>query len=113
HLFGVAQAPPPPDVTNAPQTQMNLLLSAVFASSDPQQGLAIIGETAQNTKVYAVGAGVRQGTRLHSVYHDRVLLDRGGALESLSLPKPNTAGLQINRPTPRAPAAAAPAPAPA
>jgi general secretion pathway protein C len=96
HLFDVAQSEPtaPED---AQPTQMNLVLSAVFAANDPAKGLAVIGDSPQSAKVYAVGATVRPGTRLHSVYLDRVILDRNGQLETLSLPKPSTAGITINR----------------
>ena len=101
HLFGIPQAEQtaPED---AQPTQMNLVLSAVFASNDPTKGLAVIGESPQSAKVYAVGATVRPGTKLHSVYLDRVLLDRNGQLETLSLPRPSTAGIAITR-TPVAP----------
>jgi general secretion pathway protein C len=104
HLFDVAQSEQvaPED---AQPTQMNLVLSAVFAANDPTKGLAVIGESPQSAKVYAVGAVVRPGTKLHSVYLDRVILDRNGQLETLSLPRPSTAGIAINR------AAAAPRPA--
>jgi len=96
HLFGEAQAEQtaPED---APATQINLVLSAVFAANDPTKGLAVIGESPQSAKVYAVGATVRPGTRLHSVYLDKVILDRNGQLETLSLPRPSTAGLTITR----------------
>jgi general secretion pathway protein C len=105
HLFGVPQAEQaaPED---AQPTQMNLVLSAVFASSDPTKGLAVIGESPQSAKVYTVGSVVRPGTKLHSVYLDRVILDRNGQLETLSLPRPNTASLGITRTA----AAAAPRP---
>jgi general secretion pathway protein C len=98
HLFGVPQTETPQDSTNAPQTQMNLVLSAVFAADDPAKGLAIIGDSAQSAKVYSVGAAVRPGTKLHAVYADRVILDRNGQLEALALPKQSTAALAINRP---------------
>lgn len=100
HLFDVATAGPPPDAANAPPTQANLVLSAVFASEDPAKGLAIIGESAQSAKVFAVGGAVQPGVRLHAVYIDRVILDRNGALEALSLPKRNSGALVINRPPP-------------
>jgi len=92
HLFGEAQAEQaaPED---APPSQANLVLSAVFAANDPTKGLAVIGESPQSAKVYAVGSVVRPGTKLHSVYLDRVILDRNGSLETLSLPRPNTAGI--------------------
>jgi general secretion pathway protein C len=84
----------------APETQLNLVLSAVFASEDPEKGLAIIGESAQQTKVYSVGDTIRSGTRLHEVYVDRVILDRGGALETLALPKRNQTAVMASRPPP-------------
>jgi len=98
HLFDVAEAPAAPDAANAPATQANLVLSAVFAAEDPTKGLAIIGESAQGAKVFAVGSAVRPGLKLHSVYIDRVILDRNGSLEALALPKRNSAALVINRP---------------
>src|SRR5262245_5654620 len=73
HLFGVPQAETNPEEVRP--TQVALVLSAVFASSDPTKGLAIIGESAAAAKVYTVGAAVRAGVRLHSVYPDKVLLD--------------------------------------
>ena len=38
------------------------------------KGLAIIGESAQGAKVFAVGGMVRPGLKLHSVYIDKVIL---------------------------------------
>jgi general secretion pathway protein C len=92
HLFGEVKAEQtaPED---APPSQANLVLAGVFAANDPTKGLAMIGESVQSAKVYAVGAMVRPGTRLHSIYVDRVILDRNGQLETLSLPKPSTAGI--------------------
>jgi general secretion pathway protein C len=105
HIFGTAQDEPVA-AEDAKETQMNLVLSAVFAANDPAKGLAVIGDSPQSAKVYAVGAVVRPGTKLHSVYLDRVILERNGQLETLSLPRPSTAGLAITRT-----AAAAPRPA--
>lgn len=101
HLFDVASAAPTQDVTNAPPTQANLVLTAVFASPDPTKGLAIIGESAQSARVFAVGGAVQPGVRLHQVHSDRVILDRAGRLETLSLPRRGSgAALVINRPPP-------------
>ena len=89
HLFGIAAAPGASelDPSAAPATQMSLVLVGTIAQTDPEKGLAIIGESAATAKVYAVGKTVTGGTRLHSVYPDRVILDRGGKLEALMLPK--------------------------
>lgn len=88
HLFGIATAGPASgDPANAPQTQLNLVLAGTFATDDPETGVAIIGETAANAKVYKVGKPVPGGARLHAVYTDRVVLDRNGQLETLLLPR--------------------------
>src|ERR1700738_3778302 len=76
----------------APQTSMPLVLTGIIAGNDPQNGLAILGQSAQTTKVYAVGDSVPGGAKLHSVYSDRVVIDREGQLESLSLPRQVTPG---------------------
>ena len=86
HLFGTAPQPKQ-DGANAPQTTIPLVLTGTIAGNDPQNGLAILGQTAQTAKVYAVGDNVPGGAKLHSVYSDRVVLDRGGQLESLALPR--------------------------
>jgi general secretion pathway protein C len=93
NLFGrapvVAQAQDP---GNAPPTSMPLVLTGIIAADDPQNGLAILGQTAQMTKVFAVGDNVPGGARLHSVFSDRVVIDRGGHLETLVLPRQVAAG---------------------
>ena len=88
HLFAV-----PPvtatqqDAANAPQTSMPLVLTGIISGDDPKYGLAILGQTAQSTKVFAVGDNVPGGAKLHSVFNDRVVIDRGGHLETLVLPR--------------------------
>lgn len=89
-LFG---APKPAAVANAadaPRTSIPLVLTGIIAANDPRQGLAILGENAASTKVYAVGDTVPGGVRLHSVLNDKVILDRNGTLESLTLPRQST-----------------------
>jgi general secretion pathway protein C len=87
HLFG--QAPPPPAVNdaNAPETNMPLVLTGIIAATDPKNGLAIIGTSATNAKVYAVSQRVPGNAQVHAVYVDRVLLERNGTLEALMLPR--------------------------
>ncbi len=86
HLFGVATADPAvQDPDNAPQTTANLVLTGTIASQDPKRGVAIISDGGP-AKVYSVGDGIG-GAALHSVYLDRVILDRGGTLETLPLPR--------------------------
>jgi general secretion pathway protein C len=89
HLFGVAGAPEAgaTDPSSVAATQMNLVLVGTIAETDPERGYAIIGESAATAKVYAVGKTITGGTKLHSVYPDRAILDRGGKLEALLLPR--------------------------
>ncbi|HWW19383.1 MAG TPA: type II secretion system protein GspC [Steroidobacteraceae bacterium] len=94
HLFGSAAIASNGD---APQTTMPLILAGVIADKDPNKGQAIIGENATAAKLYAVGGSIPGGARLHAVYADRVLLERNGALEALSLPRNESpAGRGIN-----------------
>jgi general secretion pathway protein C len=94
HLFGVAGAVDAgsSDPNAVAATQMALVLVGTIAHSDPARGYAIIGDSAATAKVYAVGKTITGGTKLHAVYADRVILDRGGKLEALLLPKKYTGG---------------------
>jgi general secretion pathway protein C len=97
HLAGTApQASSGEDVR---PSNIPLVLTGTIAGNDPQNGLAILGQTAQTAKVYAVGDMVPGGAKLHSVYSDRVVIDRNGQLESVSLPRQMIAG---NAPPPSA-----------
>jgi general secretion pathway protein C len=87
HLFGVAVADPSlQDPENAPQSSANLLLAGTIATQDPKRGIAIISDAGGPSKVYSVGERIG-GASLHSVYLDHVILDRGGALETLLMPR--------------------------
>jgi general secretion pathway protein C len=85
HLFGLAETPTQ-DPASAPQSSANLILAGTIATQDPRRGVAIIAERGGPSKVYAVGERIG-GASLHSVYLDRVILDRAGALETLLLPR--------------------------
>ncbi|MEO8306861.1 MAG: type II secretion system protein GspC [Pseudomonadota bacterium] len=84
NLFGQAAAPAGAD---APVTSMALILAGTIADIDEKRGYAILGKSATEMKGYSVGETVPGGARLHAVLVDRVLLDRGGTIESLLLPK--------------------------
>jgi len=92
HLFGAAPALKQ-DGADAPQTSMPLVLTGIIAADDPQNGLAILGQSAQSAKVYAVGENVPGGAKLHSVFSERVLIERDGRLESLALPRQLSPGV--------------------
>jgi general secretion pathway protein C len=99
HLFGNAAVQATGDAANAPPSSMPLVLAGVLATDDPQQGMAIIGESATAAKVVSVGKQVPGGAQLHSVYADRVIIDRGGVLESVFLPR-RTSGSSLPPPPP-------------
>jgi general secretion pathway protein C len=100
HLFGNAAAQATGDAANAPPSSMPLVLTGLFATQDPKEGMAIIGESAQAAKFVRVGQQVPGGAQLHSVYNDRAIIDRSGTLESVFLPK-NTGGpLAMSAPPP-------------
>ena len=87
HLFGTAAIEATGDAASAPATSLRLTLAGTIAGQDPAKGWAIIGQTAQDAKVYATGANIPGGARLKEVYADRVILERGGRLVALALPR--------------------------
>jgi general secretion pathway protein C len=108
HLFGNAAVQASGDGLNAPPSSMPLVLAGVLATEDPKEGMAIIGESAQAAKVVAVGQQVAGGAQLDSVYHDRAIINRGGALEAVFLPRQSGGGMVANAPPPPPMASAAP-----
>ena len=93
HPFGERSQEAEPvvqNVTDAPDTTLSLELKGILASGegDPN-GKAIVSANRGEDKTYNVGQTIDagSGTTLHSVYADRVLLNRGDRLETLRLPK--------------------------
>ena len=89
NLFGNANAPKPvapvQEVTEVPQTQLNLVLSGVVSSNDPNRGAAII-EYRNNQDTYGVGDKI-EGTSvtLDEIYADRVIIKNRVTRETLML----------------------------
>lgn len=105
HIFGEArgEAAPPPEKNHQDiaETRLNLSLKGTITANDPDLSIAIISGTGDGEKVYLVRDSVAAGTTLHAVYADRVILNRGGALEALKLPKEFPQGSQpVRRATP-------------
>lgn len=106
HPFGFSPVVAKQDESTARATTLPLVLTGIIAANDPQYGLAILGQSAQTTKVYPVGDNVPGGAKLHAVYPDHVVIDRGGVLETLALPRnvsanvppPTTAALNMESP---------------
>ncbi|MGQ8366516.1 type II secretion system protein GspC [Glaciecola sp. 1036] len=89
NLFGdVEQAPPQQkveEITEAPETQLNLLLSGVVASSEQGKGAAVIAYR-NNQATYAIGDTI-EGTNvtLEEIYKDRVIIKNRQVRETLML----------------------------
>lgn len=88
NLFGNAAAKPTEpvaQVTDAPETRLNLTLTGVVASSNQEAGTAII-EHRGSQAVYGLGEKI-EGTNatLQSVYNDRVIIKNGVRNETLML----------------------------
>jgi general secretion pathway protein C len=101
HLFGEADADsvmitaaPVEDHENLAETRLNLSLRGTLASPNPEAAIAIIADARNEEKVYAIRDTVTTGATLHAVYADRVVLNRGGTLEVLKLPKEFPQGSQ-------------------
>jgi general secretion pathway protein C len=95
HLFGQAADQPQVavvEVVDAPDTTLSLTLRGILSKEGDPNGSVII-ESRSDSKTYYVGQPIdgADGATLHSVYADRVLLDRSGRLETLRLPKDLTA----------------------
>jgi general secretion pathway protein C len=86
-LFGTAEQASADVSTAIPVSTQGLVLVGVLASTNAQDGRAIIGESGGSARVYTIGAILPGGSRLAEVYPDRVMLDRGGSLETLLLPR--------------------------
>jgi general secretion pathway protein C len=99
HLFGEAAAGPAPvptAVVDAPDTTLSLTLKAILAvdaAPTGPNGVVMISTNRAEDRNYRVGQTIdgADGATLHSVYPDRVLLNRNGRLETLRFPKELTA----------------------
>ena len=92
HLFGEADpeeviVEPQESHENLAETRLNLSLKGTIASPEPTNSIAIIADARNEEKIYVIKDTVAPGATLHAVYPDRVILNRGGVLEVLRLPK--------------------------
>ena len=97
NLFGQS---PPAAGSDTPLTSMPLVLSGVVAAGDEKMGLAMIGAAANSIEMKRVGDVLPGGATLHAVHVDRVLLERGGAIEALPLPDPSPPSFSAPPPAP-------------
>lgn len=89
NLFGVVAREPEQvsqeQVTDAPETRLNLTLTGVVATTEQQQGAAII-ENRGTQQTYGIGEKI-EGTNasLREVFNDRVIIKNGPRNETLML----------------------------
>jgi len=112
HLFGEAPAEPAPivqTVVDAPDTTLSLRLTGILYGEGGLPSQAIIASNRDQEKTYQIGQAIdgASGATLHAVYGDRVLINRGGRLETLRQPQELSSG--VSR-LPSRPVAAAPTP---
>ncbi len=92
-LFGRYQAPAAPgiaDLAAAPDTQLNLTLLGILNDGrDAKSSRALILTQGADEKPYSVGDDISHGVTLQAIFPDRVILARGGKLETLRLDKDN------------------------
>lgn len=79
-------------VIDVPVTNLKLTLQGVFASNNPEEGSAIIGNASGKSDFVSVGGDVFEQALLAKVYEDRIILDRKGIFETLffEIPDPAT-----------------------
>ncbi len=94
HLFGSAfgDGDPLRRAASAPETDQALVLVGVLAELDPAAGVALIADASGGQGAYRVGTALPGGSRLRAVLPDRVLIERNGVEEALSLLRPQGGG---------------------
>ncbi len=92
HLFGSAVAG---SVAAAPVSAVPLVLVGTIAFENPAAGFAIIGESAAAARFVRAGGAILAGTTLVSVFRDRVMVERGGTLQAVILPRELPPGMFV------------------
>lgn len=90
-VFGKSAAPGRSRVVHAPETSLSWSLKGVLSNPDPSRSAAILLPRGQQEKLYRVGASLPGDVILQEVLPDRVILNRGGRLETLRLTRPDIA----------------------
>lgn len=90
-LFGEEAPVLPVSAPVAPDTQLNLRLLGTMAGEHPQSGWAMIAQGSGPERLFTVGGRIGStAVRVHSIYADRVVLERNGQLETLRFPQANS-----------------------
>lgn len=98
NLFGRADkaaTPAPASVESAPETRLRLDLYGVVVGTDGEGSGAIVAERGKEANYFRIGDTLPGNVRLAAVYPDKILLDRGGVMETLSFDDTEKAGSAI------------------
>ncbi|MGN8199429.1 type II secretion system protein GspC [Salinisphaera sp. RV14] len=89
HLFGEQPSPNARaeklKQIKAPETHLNLVLTGIISDSRGDRSRALIKDPKGKQDSYRVGQQIVSGVKLHAIYTDRVILDRSGHYETLTL----------------------------
>ncbi|AWN17313.1 type II secretion system protein GspC [Salinisphaera sp. LB1] len=89
HLFGEQPSPNAKadkvKQIKAPETHLNLVLTGIVSDSRGDRSRALIKDPKGKQDSYKVGEQIVSGVKLHAIYADRVILDRSGHYETLTL----------------------------
>lgn len=89
HLFGEQKvtddAAAQREIINAPETRLNLTLTGIVSESNGRRSRALIKTGRREQDSFAVGDAITDGVKLHAIYANRVILDRSGRFETLTL----------------------------
>lgn len=88
NIFGVSDKAVVQKQTKVPETRLNLTLKGVLAATPMDRASAIIAQgKAGKEDIYSVGDKLPGGVSIKEIHADHVVLERGGSLEILKLPK--------------------------
>jgi general secretion pathway protein C len=90
HLFGASPSAASMDPAAVPVTAANMRLTGTLASPNSRRAGAIVTDDGKSG-FYQIGAHVG-GAVISRIYADRIILDRGGALELLLMPRHDSPG---------------------
>lgn len=89
-LFGSATDTPQAEDTNTenlPETNLRLILRGVLAADGDFPGSALIEDDKGKTEAFLVGDELPGNAKLHTVFANRVVIERAGKLENLYFPE--------------------------
>ncbi len=102
HLFGEFVEPKAEavrqEILDAPETRLNLTLTGILAATESRGSRALIAQGDGEEAPYAVGDLITRGVTLEQIFADRVILSRGGQLETLRLDKDSPSSFAPNSP---------------